>query len=177
MSQELQRVLTEVEAHVTEGGWDQPARLYALVPTADLLGREPGLAEVLGIGSDAPDGHLTPVEQELPDEQLERVLEQVEWPEAVTGCAVVLERLVLPPGVDAELPEDDVEAAEFARSHPDRQEVRITAGALRDGTAWSFLRLRAHDQEPVGGDDLVPGLVRLLKDTLDSVPASEDPAP
>ena len=84
----LEAALREVEAHVASGGWDQPARLYALVPTADLLMREPGLAEALGIEGDPPPGHLTPVEQELPadGEPLETVLQSVEWPAAVRGC-------------------------------------------------------------------------------------------
>lgn len=173
MTQPLEHVLRELDAHVNEGGWDQPARLYALVSTANLLEHEPALAEVLGIDGEPEDWRLTPVEQELPDQQLEQVLESIEWPEAVAGCAAVVERLVLPPGADEELPEDEAEAAEFARQHPDRQEVRITAGALRDGSSYSLLRLRAHDDEPVGGEDLVPGLVQLLGLTLTSVPGEE----
>lgn len=170
MTEPLQRVLREVDAHVDAEGWDQRARLYALVPTTDLLEREPGLAETLGIRETLDEHRLTPVEQEIPPDQLEQVLETIEWPAAVSGCAVVLERLVLPPSAEEGLPEDDAEATEYARSHPDRQEVRITAGALRDGSAYSLLRLRAHDEEPVGGEDLVPGLLRLLAATLEDVP-------
>ena len=33
----LRAAVREIEAHAAEGGWDQPARLYALVPTSDLL--------------------------------------------------------------------------------------------------------------------------------------------
>lgn len=173
MTDPLQHALHELDAHVGQFGWDQPARLYALVPTAELLVHEPGLAEVLGIEGEPEEWRLTPVEQELPaDQQLERVLETIEWPEAVAGCAVALERLVLPPTADGEMPEDDVEAADFARSHPDRQEVRITAGALRDQTSYALLRLRAHDEEPVGGTDLVPGLQQLLALTLTDAPGA-----
>ncbi len=35
--------------HAARSGWDQPAHLFALVDTAELLEREPQLAEVLGI--------------------------------------------------------------------------------------------------------------------------------
>ena len=44
-------------------------------------------------------------------------------------------------------------AEEFAREHPDRQEVRIVAGATRAGATYCALRLRAHDddQSVVGG--------------------------
>ena len=53
--------------------------------------------------------------------------------------------------------------------HPDRQEVRIVAGATRAGATYCALRLKAHDddQSVVGGADLVPGLLELLKATLE----------
>ncbi len=90
------------------------------------------------------------------------------WPAGVAGCAAMVERLVLPPGSDAGLPDDPVEARAFARDHPDRQEVRIVAGATRSGSTYCALRLRAHDDDAsvVGGIDLVPGLLTLLRDTL-----------
>jgi hypothetical protein len=170
----LEAALREVENHVAASGWDQPSRLYALVPTAELLDREPALAETIGAAEDLAGGHLTPVEQELPADgrSLERVLESVEWPAAVRGCAAVVERLVLPPDAEGQLPTDDVEAARFAREHPERQEVRIAAGALRDGPAYSLLRLRSHDdpRSVVGGTDLVPGLLDLLTATLTEEP-------
>ena len=82
------------------------------------------------------------------------VLESIVWPDGVAGCAAVVERLVLPPDADAEIPEDPAGAEEFAREHPDRQEVRIVAGATRAGATYCALRLRAHDddQSVVGGD-------------------------
>ena len=43
----LRLVTIEVEAHVAADGWDQPPRLYALVPTAQLVEHEPGLAASL----------------------------------------------------------------------------------------------------------------------------------
>ncbi len=81
------------------------------------------------------------------------------WPPGVTGCAAMVERLVLPPGSDGDLPEDPVAARAYAREHPDRQEVRIVAGATRTGSTYCALRLRAHDEDTsvVGGVDLVPG--------------------
>lgn len=170
----LEAALREVETHVAQGGWDQRARLYALVPTRDLLEREPGLAQTLGLAEDLPVDHLTPVEQELPSDErsLEQLLASVEWPAAVLGCAAVLERLVLPPDAEGELPGDDLEAARYAREHPERQEVRIAAGALRGGAAYALLRLRSHDDERsvVGGADLVPALLDLLTTTLTEEP-------
>jgi hypothetical protein len=161
---ELARVVTELERHASGAGWDRPAQLFALVPTADLVAREPGLADQLG------EGVLTAVQQdELPPEQLELVLQRIVWPEAVVGCAAVVERLVLPPGADEDIPADPDEAAAFAAAHPDRQEVRIVAAADRDGAAWCALRLRAHDEDAsvVTGADLVPGLLELLQATLE----------
>jgi hypothetical protein len=168
----LAAAVLEIESHIAQGGWDQPARLYALVPTGDLVVREPELAAAMGLDQASAEGSLTPVEQDqLPTGQLlEEALTAITWPPQVAGCAAVVERLVLPPDVDGEVP-DDVESAErFAREHPDRQEVRIVAGVTRAGSAYAALRLRAHDDAAsvVGGIDLVPGLTTLLGSTLDN---------
>ena len=161
----LAEAVREIEAHVAQSGWDQPARLFALVDTSDLLAREPDLAAQVG----DPEG-LTPVEQELESEQpLEDLLSQIAWPEQVDGCAAVVERLVLPPDADGRLPTDSLEAEEFAREHPDRQEIRLVAGALRGGPTYCALRLRTHDDEEsvLTGEDLVPALLELLRETLE----------
>jgi len=164
----LQASVREVEAHAAASGWDQPARVFALVPTTDLLVREPGLADALGI-TDAWPGALTPVEQELAaDQPLEDTLEQIMWPAEVSGCAAVVERLVLPPSADDDLPEDAEAAREYAESHPEREEVRIVAAATRDGATYCALRMRAHDEDlsVLEGIDLVPGLLQLMQGTL-----------
>lgn len=167
----LAAAVLEIEQHIATGGWDQPARLYALVDTAEMVQREPALAAMMGLDAPSEQGSLTAVEQDQldPTQLLEQVLEQIEWPAEVAGCAAVVERLVLPPGSDAEVPEDPAAAQEFARDHPDRQEVRIVAGATRHGATYCALRLRAHDEDTsvVGGVDLVPGLLSLLAATLD----------
>lgn len=166
----LPTAVREVEAHVASSGWDARARLFALAPTAELVEREPQLAEALGLDGDPAPDALTPVEQELDATvPVETTLESIMWPAGVAGCAVVVERLVLPPEADAAIPEDAEEAQTFAAEHPDRQEVRIAAGATRDGAAYCALRLRSHDddQSVVGGPDLVPELVALLRATLE----------
>jgi hypothetical protein len=167
----LASAVLEIESHIAGGGWDQPGRLYALVETAELVRREPALASAMGLDDASAQGSLTPVEQDqLPAEsRLEDTLESIVWPPEVSGCAVVVERLVLPPDADAALPEDPSGAEEFAREHPDRQEVRIVAGVTRAGSSYCALRLRAHDddQSVVGGADLVPGLIALLDATLE----------
>ena len=167
----LAAAVLEIESHIAEGGWDQPARLYALVETAALVEHEPALAAAMGLDAASEEGSLTPVEQDqlAPDRPLESVLESIVWPPGVAGCAAVVERLVLPPDADAEIPEDRARAEEFAREHPDRQDVRIVAGVTRGGSTYCALRLKAHDdaQSVVGGTDLVPALLELLRSTLD----------
>jgi hypothetical protein len=88
----LATAVLEIERHAAQAGWDQPARLFALVETARLVAREPHLADNLG---DTP---LTPIEQEgLPPERpLEDQLTAITWPETVHGCAALVERVVLP---------------------------------------------------------------------------------
>jgi hypothetical protein len=166
----LAAAVLEIETHSATAGWDRPATLYALVETAALVAQEPALAEELGLDGAAEAGSLTAVEQDrLPhDQPLERVLETIAWPPEVAGCAAVVERLVLPPGSDDGLPEDPVAAQEYAADHPDRQEVRIVAGATRGGATYCALRLRSHDEASsvVGGVDLVPNLLTLLSETL-----------
>ncbi len=167
----LVAVVREIEEHASGEGWDQPARLYALVPTSDLLVREPALAEAMGLDESTAGDSLTPVEQELPagDEPVEQVLEQIMWPDEVTGCAVVVERLVLPPSADEQLPDEATAALEYAADHPDRQEVRIVAAAMRSGGTFCALRLRSHDDafSVLESRDMVPALLQLLTGTFE----------
>lgn len=174
----LATAVLEIEAHSATAGWDHQARLFALVDTARLVASEPALAASMGLDDSAQDGSFTPIEQDdlPPGQQLEHVLQQIVWPASVTGCAAVVERLVLPPEVDAEIPDDPEAAAAFAAEHPLRQEVRIVAGATRAGATYSALRLRAHDddQSVVDGTELVPGLLELLLSTFDDTTLDEE---
>ena len=117
---------------------------------------------------------MTPIEQDgmAPSRALEEQLAAIIWPETVVGCAAVVERVVLPPEVESELPDEPARAATFASGHPDRQEVRIVAAATRTGASYCALRLRAHDDDEsvLTGPDLVPGLLRLVQATLDDHP-------
>jgi hypothetical protein len=162
----LRGVVREIEAHVAAGGWDQPARLFALVRTAALVADEPQLAQALGIaaGPDDDTATLTPVEQdELPAyESLEDLL-------AVVGTAITVERVVLPTEVERELPQDEGAALQILAEHPDRQEMRLAVAVLRDGSRYCALRLRAHDEaaDVIEGADLVPSLADALAATLE----------
>ncbi|HEX3932227.1 MAG TPA: PPA1309 family protein [Nocardioides sp.] len=162
----LAGAVVELERHAAGEGWDQPARLFALVETARLAEREPQLAETLG---DAP---LTSIQQEglAPGLSLEDQLTSITWPETVHGCAALVERLVLPPEVEQQLPDDTGSAATFAAEHPGRQEVRIVAAATRTGASYCALRLRSHDDDGsvLTGPDLVPGLLELVRATLEA---------
>lgn len=167
----LATAVLEVEGHHSRAGWDQPARLYALVDTAHIVEHEPALAAQLGLDSPLERGSLTPVEQDdLPaGVELEEALTNITWPEVIVGCVAVVERLVLPPAVDGQVPEDPTAAQEFAREHPDAEEVRIVAGVIRSGASYCALRLRSEDNDSavMGGTDLVPALFDLLRGTLE----------
>jgi hypothetical protein len=167
----LAAAVLEIEKHHADAGWDQPARLYALVDTAQLVAHEPALASALGLDESRERGSLTPVEQDAltAEQELEELLPSISWPAGVVGCAAVVERLVLPPAADGQIPDDPAEAVEFAREHPDRQEVRIVAGATRHAATYCAVRLRAHDEDAsvMGGPDLVPSLLALLRATLE----------
>jgi hypothetical protein len=180
MSEQLTAVVTEIELYVGAAGWDQQLRLFALVDTTDLVRREPGIAARLGIDAsvpvDAAPGSLTPVEQDgLEDVPLDELLAQIGWPPEVVGCAVVNEVLVLPPGADTEAPDDPDEAAAWVAGRPDRREVRLAVGVLRDGSRMATLRLRYDGATPaidgaadeiVVGPDLAPGLASALLETF-----------
>jgi hypothetical protein len=162
----LPTAVLEIERHAAEAGWDQPPRLFALVETARLLEREPHLAASLG------ESVLTPVEQEGVGAggALEDQLTGISWPDTVHGCAALVERVVLPPQAESEVPDEPDSAASYASEHPDRQEVRIVAAATRTGASYCALRMRAHDTDEavLAGPDLVPGLVELVRATLDA---------
>jgi hypothetical protein len=156
----------ETERHVGAAGWDQPPRLFALVRTAGLLQREPHLRAQLGHGEDG----LTAVEQEgLPNtSSLESILAHLAWPEEVDGVALAVERLVVPPAAERDLPENPDQAAEALAAHPDRKDVRLLVAVLRDGESTCLLRQRDHDTDDkvASGSDIAPGLVQALSATL-----------
>jgi hypothetical protein len=170
----LFHVVGEVEEHVAEAGWDQPPQLFALVDTEELLRAEPQLARTMGLIAGVPGG-LTPIAQEpFGDEPLDEALARIVFGTEVLGVVLAHEVLVLPPGVDAALGDDAVAAA---ASHPDRREVRMVVGVVRDGSRECVLRLRGAPgqlDERLTGPDLAPALADALLATLDE-PAA--PAP
>ena len=157
----LTQSVLEIDTYTSGLGWDQPARLFALVDTAQLRAQEPGLAGQLGLEepedgtadpqSGGPNGapaekSLTSVEQEeLPaGVPLDEFLATIAWPEAVVGCALTVERLMLPSAVEENIPEDlDAdELTKWVAEHPERQEVRITEDAGAFASPYTSARTR-----------------------------------
>jgi hypothetical protein len=167
MSDPLFTVLVDVEKVVGRAGWDQPARLFALVGTAELLASEPSLAEQAGDSPRADDA-LSAVESdgfELgPD--LYDTLAHIGWGPQVQGCVLALERTMVPADVEDEVPADPQAAALFVARHPRRMDLRVVAGALRDGSHHVVARLADRPDELLAGQDMVPGLTAALAMTL-----------
>ncbi|CAM3085475.1 PPA1309 family protein [Actinomyces slackii] len=172
----LARAVVDTEEHVAAGGWDAPARVFALVRTRAALEADPDLADLLDEDTVRAAAHdaelLTVVEQEdLPGGELEDLLAQLAWPHTVDGVALSVERIMLPPAAQEEaiaLPDAHQRLA-FLAEHPDRQDIRMVVGVLRSGEAWCALRSHSHDSpsDVYQGADLVPGLIEALASTLD----------
>lgn len=162
----LLAALVEVERHVGRLGWDQPARLFALVRTADLIAAEPQLAEHLSAA--APDG-FSSVEQEQfhAGEDLGSALARIAWPPTVAGCVLALERAFLPAAAEVALPDDPTAAAEAVAAHPGRMDLRVVVGVTRDGQRHGVARVRGEDGDLLSGADLVPALADALAHTLE----------
>lgn len=166
MSEALLAALVEVERHVGRIGWDQPARLFALVRTADLIAAEPHLAEQLQAAS--ADGFSSVEQDEFHGgEDLAETLAGISWPSAVTGCALSLERAFLPADAEADLPEDTELAATVVAEHPRRLDLRLVVGVTRDGQRHGVARVRGDEGELLGGADLVPVLAEVLAHTFE----------
>jgi hypothetical protein len=176
-SSALPTAAREVEDFLSESGWDQPPQLFALVPTAQLLQAEPGLASRLAVA----DG-LTPVAQDpLNEDDVAETLAGICWPDGVIGCALAQEIVVLPPAAEAELDQavagasgspDDLDrvAVRVAQRHPDRRDARLVVAVLRAGGYCCLLRVRGTGDQPdelVEHPDLAPNMVNALLRTLD----------
>lgn len=199
MSSPILTTTLEIERHVAADGWNQQPRLFALADTATLIEREPQLARSMGLmagpglsgsfESDfGPASEFTPIEQNWsPDNAaLEEALVALAWPPEVVGCAVVVERLILPPSAEADLPDAflaaEHEVALAAAAHPDRKEVRLVAVVTSDGERMCAVRIRGmgdtdiagapEETDVLTGPDLVPNLIDALAATF--APDDED---
>jgi hypothetical protein len=159
----------DTERHVAAAGWDQPPRLFALVRTAELLAREPQLRAQMG-PPDLAEGAYTAIEQEgLPaTSSIETLIGRIAWPDDVDGCAFAIERMVVPPEAERDLPARPEDAVDALAAHPARKDVRLLVAVLRDGRSICLLRQRDHDSDDAvaTGPDLAPGLVAALRATF-----------
>lgn len=170
----LRDATLDIERHVARGGWDAPLRLFALVRAQEALAQNPELAQELpaDVQADAINDPniLFSVEQEgLPQtSSLEELLSMIMWPDEVDGAAISVERIVLPPSAEVNLPEDENEALKVLQNHPEREDVRMVVAVLRDGTSWCALRMKSHDDDDqvLSGADLVGGLTAALQSTF-----------
>jgi len=172
----LEETIVEIELHAARAGWDRPPALFALVDTAELARREPTLARQLGLaglaGTTIESGTLTPIEQEpLGTGPLDETLARIAWPPEVLGAALVHEVLIVPPSAEQARP-PHADPVSWAAEHPERREIRLAVGVLRDGSRASALRVRAAQADPTAidgvlvGPDLVPNLADALLETL-----------
>ncbi|MFN8097331.1 MAG: PPA1309 family protein [Dermatophilaceae bacterium] len=175
----LTRVAVEVESYVAQLGWDQRPRLFALVPTAELLAVADDVARggsAAGAEGDRPvaeDGQgpddLSAVEQEWsPGTDLEAALARIAWPESVAGVALAIERIVVPPEAEHDLPGDPEAAMAALAAHPDRRDVRLVAAVTRGAARTCLLRQRAYDSADMvaTGPEIASGLLNALAATL-----------
>lgn len=141
--------------------------MFALVSNALLAEREPSMSEQL---RGAEPAGFTAVEQEgLPStSDIESMLARVAWPEDVAGVALAIERIVVPPEAERDLPDDPDGATQALMDHPERQDVRILAAVIRGEEPICLLRQRQHDADEnvAVGADIAPGLVHALSATL-----------
>ncbi|QRO86750.1 PPA1309 family protein [Kytococcus sedentarius] len=172
---DLLQVAQETEQHVAADGWGQRERVFALVPTADLVAAEPSLADAL-----AGAGRYSSIEQELPEGvELEEYLGRLAWPRSVTGCALAVERLRAAPAAEGgtadeaggtaseDGPDDtaseggsgdtaseggaDDTASEGGSgdtaSEGGTEPVRLLVVATREGERFTLVRFAAHDSD------------------------------
>ena len=176
----LAAAVTGLERELAQRGWDQEPRLFVLLRTRDLLAETPNLPqemqEQLGSLVEQLPDHLTPVLQDdLPPAPMSELLGHLVFPPEVTGVAVALERIVLPPEAEAEAPQEEPAKTEFFMKHASRDDVRMVVGVVREGDSWCALRVRSNDEDSMvaTGADLVPELIEALSGTLDEVAESE----
>ncbi len=162
--------LVDIERSVLKAGWDQPVRLFSLVSSRTLLESEPHLEEALGLSRDMPEDHLSAIEQDEFHAGLDlgEALARIAWPELVIGCAVAVERRVLPDGTQIANDLTGAELVEHVAKHPDARDVRLIAGVTRSGCEYGIVRVRDEESDLVAAPNLLPGLTRALLSTFDA---------
>ncbi|MDO5627428.1 MAG: PPA1309 family protein [Mobilicoccus sp.] len=163
----LTECAVEAEKYVAASGWDQPIRLFALVDAARFAAAEPQLADQVDAEQE---GYVTVEQDDLPEhDDVEDLLARIAWPAEVDGVAVALERIVLPPGAEDDLPSDAEAATQALLDHPDRADIRLLAAVSRTGERVCLVRQRAHDSDDAvaSGEEIAPALLDALASTLE----------
>jgi hypothetical protein len=115
---------------------------------------------------DAPSGSLIAIEQNpLPEGEPTEVLATISWPDAVVGCVLLTEFILLPPGAEREAPDDAAVVEEWAKGRGDGRQARLGVGVLRDGNYVCCLKERGVDDLLIS-DDLADDLVTALLATF-----------
>ena len=170
----LRLAVSSLEKDVAQLGWDRSPSLFAFVYTKSIFPQlasemDPVQADQLREALSENPLHLTAVLQDhLPPADLMETLGHLVFGEDVAGVAVAMERFLVSPQADAEAPTDPKEREKFLLEHPSRQDVRIVAGATRDGNTWCASRARAEDSDEMvaQGENIVPELLEVLKAML-----------
>jgi hypothetical protein len=159
--------LAEIDRYIDLVGWDQPGRLFALVPTVELAAAVPDLLDEVGAWDQTSD-HLFGIEQDgfEIDGHLSARLAELAWTEEVVGCALAVERTLWTVEYEGQLPAEPARVGEFEVMHPERQGLWIVAGALRDGRGHCLARSGRHPGQLLSSPHLAPGLVEALAATL-----------
>lgn len=171
----LRDAVTEIEKFVASDGWDAPIRVFAIIRAVPALEATPELAAELpadvAVNAITDPHTLFSVEQEgLPQANtLEELLAQLAWPDEVDGAAIVAERIIVPPSAEKDLPKDPQRALIALSEHPEREDVRMAVGFMREGQSWCCVRTRSNDSDDMvaGSPDAVPGLVAALRATFE----------
>ena len=130
-------------------GWDQPARLFALVPTVELVGGRAGAgrrARCARRHARGPDSGRAGARRGGP--VVGGVADQDRLAGDGGGRARRGGARRPAAGGRAAVPDDPEDGwLAFAAEHPEREDVRIAVGVLRSGEAHCVLRLRSHDDD------------------------------
>jgi len=150
----LTETVRELDQHVADSGWDQTARLFAIVPTLDLAKDHPELVS----SDDAGQFMFVEQDAELDNENIIGSLEQISWPAQITGAAIAIERLI------SMQPDDEIDPL----AESETQELRIIALVMRDGRNINAIRQRSFDDtnDVAVASDLVPALNQALMQTF-----------
>ncbi|MDO5746102.1 MAG: PPA1309 family protein [Actinomycetaceae bacterium] len=172
---EFHLCLENIERELAQLGWDQAPALFALVNNQWLLESIPDsddtpsedrqLRESL---LDNPGAMTAVLQDSHEDMEIEELINLIVFPEHVVGAALSIERIVVPPSVSDQAPDDPEKRDDFLMNHPQRDDIRVVAGVLRSGEKWCVIRSRSYDKDAaiITGDDLIDDLPELLMRTL-----------